>query len=143
MLITAAVTETSDAPPVLCELDIEEPGGRAKLLELAARADFLLESFRPGHLESLELGHDITEIRPEAGIKRRALRRGHRITTRAACAIDPDPVAGLPVRPHTPAAEPGSADREVAVWAAPTGARARGADGATDCGPPRCARSGE
>jgi len=29
----------------------------------------------------LELGHDITEIRPEEGLKRRALRRGHRITT--------------------------------------------------------------
>jgi len=38
----------------------------------------------------LELGHDITEIRPERGVKRRALRRGHRIT-----AADVDLLADL------------------------------------------------
>lgn len=38
-------------------LDIETPRGRELLLQLAANADFLLESFAPGHLDSLGLDY--------------------------------------------------------------------------------------
>lgn len=37
-------------------LDIERPEGRDLLLRLAAKADVLIESFAPGHVESLGLG---------------------------------------------------------------------------------------
>ena len=39
-------------------LDIESPAGRDQLRELAAEADFLVESFTPGYLDSLGLGYD-------------------------------------------------------------------------------------
>ena len=38
-------------------LDIAAPKGRALLLEMAAKADFLLESFPPGYLKGLDLDH--------------------------------------------------------------------------------------
>jgi crotonobetainyl-CoA:carnitine CoA-transferase CaiB-like acyl-CoA transferase len=39
-------------------LDITSPEGRELLLRLVATADFLLESFRPGYLASLDLSYD-------------------------------------------------------------------------------------
>ncbi len=39
-------------------LDLTRDGDRARLLDLAARADVVLESFAPGHLASLGLGWD-------------------------------------------------------------------------------------
>jgi len=39
-------------------LDLKQPGGRDTLLTLAERADVLLESFRPGVMERLGLGHE-------------------------------------------------------------------------------------
>ena len=40
-------------------LDIEQPQGRELLLRLVADADVLIESYPPGHLESLDLGYQI------------------------------------------------------------------------------------
>ncbi|MFG2886164.1 CoA transferase [Streptomyces sp. NPDC048297] len=37
-------------------LDLSKPGGRATLLRLAARADVVIENFRPGTLEKWDLG---------------------------------------------------------------------------------------
>ena len=39
-------------------LDIEAPAARDAILRLAAGADFLVESFRPGYLDALGLGYD-------------------------------------------------------------------------------------
>ncbi len=39
-------------------IDIGTPAGRDVVLRLAAGADFLIESFRPGHLDELGLGYD-------------------------------------------------------------------------------------
>ena len=38
------------------ELDLKDPGGSAELLDLAARADVLIEGFRPGVVERLGIG---------------------------------------------------------------------------------------
>ena len=40
-------------------LDIEQPQGRELLLRLVADADVLIESYPPGHLESLDLGYQV------------------------------------------------------------------------------------
>ncbi len=40
-------------------LDIDSEDGRAILLDLVARADFAVDSFAPGHLESRGLGYDV------------------------------------------------------------------------------------
>ena len=40
-------------------LDLGRPEGRDLLLKLAATADVIVESFQPGHLASLGLGHDV------------------------------------------------------------------------------------
>ena len=46
-------------------LDIEQPDGRALLERLVAGADFLVESFDPGHLDSLGLGYcRLSELNP-------------------------------------------------------------------------------
>src|ERR671937_71642 len=39
-------------------LDLDAPSGRFVLCELARSADFLIESFRPGHLDRRQLGYD-------------------------------------------------------------------------------------
>ena len=39
-------------------LRIDDPAGRDALLRLADRADFLVESFRPGYLDEIGLGYD-------------------------------------------------------------------------------------
>lgn len=39
-------------------LDLKQPAGRAILMKLAARADVLLESFRPGWMTEIGLGYD-------------------------------------------------------------------------------------
>ena len=39
-------------------LDVAQAAGRSLFLELASDADVIIESFRPGHLESLGLGYD-------------------------------------------------------------------------------------
>src|SRR4051812_48887889 len=39
-------------------LDLEQAAGRELFLKLAADADVIVESFPPGHLESLGLGYD-------------------------------------------------------------------------------------
>lgn len=44
-------------------LDLHDPDGRRKLLDLVATADALVESFRPGHLERLGLGPDTLHAR--------------------------------------------------------------------------------
>ncbi|HUY26357.1 MAG TPA: CoA transferase [Candidatus Binataceae bacterium] len=38
--------------------NLDSPGGRELLAALAAKSDFLVESFDPGHLESIGLGYD-------------------------------------------------------------------------------------
>ena len=46
-------------------MDIEQPDGRALLERLVAGADFLVESFDPGHLDGLGLGHGrLSELNP-------------------------------------------------------------------------------
>jgi crotonobetainyl-CoA:carnitine CoA-transferase CaiB-like acyl-CoA transferase len=46
-------------------LDIHTPGGQDQLRKLAATADFLLESFPPGHMDSLGLGYNaLSQINP-------------------------------------------------------------------------------
>jgi len=44
-------------------LNFKDPGDHATLLELAARADVLVENFRPGTLEKLGLGPDVLHAR--------------------------------------------------------------------------------
>ena len=39
------------------ELDLHDPSGRARALELALQTDVLIENFRPGVMDSLGLGH--------------------------------------------------------------------------------------
>ena len=46
-------------------LDLRDPEGRAALLALAARADVVIESFRPGTVERLGIGYeDVHEVNP-------------------------------------------------------------------------------
>ena len=46
-------------------LDLEHPDGRALLLQLAASADFVIESFDPGFLDSLGLGYPrLSDLNP-------------------------------------------------------------------------------
>ncbi|MCY4438920.1 MAG: CoA transferase [Deltaproteobacteria bacterium] len=40
-------------------LDLEAPEGQVLFKRLAAKADFVLETFRPGYLEGIGLGHDV------------------------------------------------------------------------------------
>ena len=40
-------------------LELEQAAGRALFLRLAADADVVVESFRPGHLSSLDLGYEV------------------------------------------------------------------------------------
>ena len=40
-------------------LDLRQPEGQAVLKELVAKADFLLENFRPGTMEKWGLGYDV------------------------------------------------------------------------------------
>jgi crotonobetainyl-CoA:carnitine CoA-transferase CaiB-like acyl-CoA transferase len=40
-------------------LDLEQPAGRTLFLQLAAAADVVIESFRPGHLAALGLGYEM------------------------------------------------------------------------------------
>ncbi|MGE0731179.1 MAG: CaiB/BaiF CoA transferase family protein [Acidimicrobiia bacterium] len=52
-------------------LDLKSDDGRARLLQLAATADVLVENFRPGKLEALGLGPDVLwERNPELVITR-------------------------------------------------------------------------
>ena len=44
-------------------LDLEDPGGRARVLELADRADVLVESWAPGVASSFDLGYDTVHAR--------------------------------------------------------------------------------
>lgn len=47
-------------------LDITTPEGKGSLLEMLKEADVLLESFRPGRMESLGLGYDVlSQINPK------------------------------------------------------------------------------
>ncbi len=47
-------------------LDIEKERGREVFRELARTADFVIESFRPGYLESLGLGYEgLSKIKPD------------------------------------------------------------------------------
>ncbi len=48
-----------NAGKVSIKLDLRTEAGKARLLELADEADILLESFRPGTLERLGLGHEM------------------------------------------------------------------------------------
>jgi crotonobetainyl-CoA:carnitine CoA-transferase CaiB-like acyl-CoA transferase len=46
-------------------LDLEKPAGQELFKRLVARADFVLESFAPGHLDRLGLGYDaLSRIQP-------------------------------------------------------------------------------
>ena len=59
--------ETPEAPSLFwlalnagksrARLDLETASGRRRLLQMVATADFLVESFRPGYLAGLGLGH--------------------------------------------------------------------------------------
>lgn len=40
----------------MCELDLKRPAGRERVVELAKHADILIEGFRPGTMEKLDLG---------------------------------------------------------------------------------------
>jgi len=51
--------EAVNAGKVSIKLDLRTEAGKARLLELADEADILLESFRPGTLERLGLGHEM------------------------------------------------------------------------------------
>lgn len=42
-----------------CAIDLKRPEGRATLLDLVAQSDILVENFRPGTLERLEIGPDV------------------------------------------------------------------------------------
>ena len=44
-------------------IDLKQDSGRALLLDLAERADVLLENFRPGAMERLGLGYDAVKRR--------------------------------------------------------------------------------
>ena len=47
-------------------LDLEQKGGQALLKTMVAEADFLVESFAPGYLDTLGLGYDLlAEINPK------------------------------------------------------------------------------
>jgi len=47
-------------------LDLEQKGGQALLKKMVAEADFLVESFTPGYLDTLGLGYDLlAEINPK------------------------------------------------------------------------------
>ena len=47
-------------------LDLEQKGGQALLKKMVAEADFLVESFAPGYLDTLGLGYDLlAEINPK------------------------------------------------------------------------------
>jgi alpha-methylacyl-CoA racemase len=50
--------EAVNAGKVSLKLDLRADSGKARLLELVDEADILLESFRPGTLERLGLGHE-------------------------------------------------------------------------------------
>lgn len=43
-------------------LDIEKKAGQAVFRRLAAKADFIIESFAPGHMEELGLGYDALQV---------------------------------------------------------------------------------
>lgn len=52
-------------------LDLKDPGDKAKLLKLAARADALVENYRPGQLERYGLGPaDLHRVNPRLVIAR-------------------------------------------------------------------------
>lgn len=47
------------------QIDLRDPEGKAKARELAARADILVENFRPGTMEKLGLGYaELSEVNP-------------------------------------------------------------------------------
>jgi formyl-CoA transferase len=43
-------------------LNLKQPEGRKVFLDLVARADVVLENFRPGTMEKLGLGHDVLKV---------------------------------------------------------------------------------
>ncbi|MGE3856941.1 MAG: CoA transferase [Dehalococcoidia bacterium] len=46
-------------------LDLRSPAGRARLLDLAAEADVMVQAFRPGALDAIGLGFaDVAKVRP-------------------------------------------------------------------------------
>lgn len=47
------------------QIDLKAPAGRAALLDLVATADVVIESFRPGVLERLDLGYGVLRARHE------------------------------------------------------------------------------
>jgi CoA:oxalate CoA-transferase len=44
-------------------LDLKQPQGKALLIEMAAKADILMENFRPGTMDKLGLGYDMLKVR--------------------------------------------------------------------------------
>ena len=60
--VNPAFEATNRGKRSLC-VDLKNPRGRELLLDLAATADALIESFRPGVLERLGLGWDVLHAR--------------------------------------------------------------------------------